>query len=354
LRAEGVLSGFADTEIPGGETCIFHETAVEDIFKSTVLGFSSEEIEGAVLKEQERLIRLGIVEVFSLVFIGAAYFTVLDVLKKLDRQGLIKIKIHYAYTVFPDITERTFCEHVEKSRSYQSDKLIFTGVKLYMDGVIDNHSAVLLRDYDDQPTKGAPMWQDDALSRFLKMAEAQDLAVHIHAIGDGAGHRAATALAACRHPDGGRHMIAHLQLCAPQTMELMAKNDIVACMQPFWFYRGAKALRLDKHRLGDRVEDMYPVRTLMQHGVKVLFSSDCPATVECDPIVGMKVAAHLESKEQITVQEGYRAYYAGSYSEEGVELKVGDAATFLVMDKNLFKKADAKIISVYINAERLI
>ena len=181
LKAEGVALGFADREIPGGEGCIFHEAAVEDIFKSPVLGFCTGEIESAILAEQKRLLARGISEVFSLVFIGASYFTVLEVLKAMDQRGLIRLKIHFSYTVFPDVTAEAFRENVAKSLTYQSERLIFAGVKLYADGVIDNHSAVLLRPYEDGAECGRPMWENDALARVLALAEESGLAVHIHA-----------------------------------------------------------------------------------------------------------------------------------------------------------------------------
>jgi predicted amidohydrolase YtcJ len=110
---------------------------------------------------------------------------------------------------------------------------------------------------------------------------------------------------------------------------------------------------MDKIRLGERVENMYPVHSLMTQGVKVLFSSDCPATIDCAPALGLNVAAHLEGREQITEWEGYAAYYAGSYEDAGACLKVGDPATFLLFDKDPLKTASAKLTAVYIEAERV-
>lgn len=350
LKDEGITCDFKDREIPNGAECILHEKIAEKIFQSESFCFSTAQIRTAILRQQEALIAQGITEIYSLMFIGAAYFTVLKVLKQLDEERLLRIAIHYAYTANPTDTIATVKRDIARSSLYESSHLHLAAVKIYMDGVIDNHSAFLAEPYADTGENGTGIWTQEQLHEIISCALEQALPLHIHAIGDAAVEACAAALMQFGQPARGRHVIAHVQLCTENAMEIMARNNIVACMQPFWFSRGQHAIAVDIMRLGVRAYGEYPVKSLLRHGVKVLFSSDCPATENCDPLLGMRTAVKDDgSTECITMEEAYLAYYAGAYRGESFEIKEGDRATFALLSGDMLKNGDAHVVATFID-----
>lgn len=350
LKSDGIVSVYRDREVPHGAECIFHEEVANKIFALPRYGFSEEEIRTAFLILQKQLIGYGITEVFTLFFIGATFGSMLNVLRGLDRTGALKIKIWYSCTVLPSYTEYEIKKTIENSLTYSGGNLNLISVKAYADGVIDNHSAYLSEPYSDVDSRGMSLWTERKFIDTVKCASSYGLPMHIHAIGDAAAEFSVKCLAAAGAPANGRHIVTHLQLCKEETMSLMAKRDIVACMQPFWFLRGKQACITDAERLGKRADGQYPVRSMADRGVKILFSSDCPATVCFDPILGINMASEEDgSGENVTRKQAYMAYYAGSFRDDPIILGKGDPATFIRTDKNLLEFQDAKITDTFIN-----
>lgn len=353
LEQEGISCEFADSEIRSGGECILHEGIAEQIFHCDRIRFSSEQIKQAVLLEQDYLLSLGITELFSLIFIGASFFQTLDVLRHLEEEGVLKIKICFSYTTSPRESLESLRENLQKCFAYESAHLRLASVKVYMDGVIDNHSAYLSEPYSDRPLRGEAIWKAEDLALRVQCAASFGLPMHAHAIGDGAVKLATEVFGEYPPTERGRHIIAHLQLCSEDSMVRMAERDIVACLQPFWFYRGASAVSLDQKRLGERADRMYPAASLLHHGVKILFASDSPATMDYDPFIGIRTACRPSDPENISFGEGLSAYTVGAYEDISPEIRVGDRASFLLLKGDLTSSRKPEVSAVYGDGELL-
>lgn len=354
LKSSGIKSDFRDKEIPGGADCILHEQIADRIFQSEKFSFTEAQLRTAILLQQDQFLNLGITEVFSLMFIGVSYYKMLSVLHDLDVEGKLKVKIYFSYTAYPHERMEDIAFAIKKSMSFQSQHLILASVKVYADGVIDNHSAFLMEPYEDNGENGSRIWGEEEFASIINLSASFGLPIHVHAIGDAAVEFAAKSLAKTSPPDFGRHIITHLQLCRYDTMKVMADKNIVACMQPFWFYRGQYACAVDLMRLGIRAYSEYPVKSLFAAGVKVLFSSDCPATETFNPIIGINTAAHNDgSSEIISRWEALRAYYAGAYFEEPYGIKIGDDANFIVLNADVALSSNAKVLSTWLKGKKV-
>lgn len=355
LKEAGIEGSFRNGDIPNGEECILHEDVAEKIFLLEKFCFSEDEIEKAFLSIQEKLLSCGITEVNTMMFIGISYWRGLEVLKEMDKKGILKLKINYAYTVAP--TEDVSSVHgaVKKSLAYSSEKLSLTALKIYMDGVVDNHSAHLEQPYCDSAACGSDIWTSEQLNAFVDCAAELGLPIHVHAIGDAAVRFSADALARRANQAKERHIIAHVQLCSQKTMRVMAENNIVACLQPFWFYRGKGALQLDVQRLGSRVNKQYPAATLVSSGVKIVFGSDFPVTEDFSPLTGIKLACMQDgSGESLSACEAYRAFCVGSYADKSLRLTVGEDATFIILDGDVCKEPNAKLLNTYVDGVQVL
>jgi predicted amidohydrolase YtcJ len=96
-------------------------------------------------------------------------------------------------------------------------------VKFWLDGVIENRTAVLLEPYfvpDGQPGAdgGTPAYQTDALQAAVSDLERRGFDCHFHAIGEGAVRQALDAVEAAHRVNGDtgrRHTVAHLERIHP-------------------------------------------------------------------------------------------------------------------------------------------
>jgi len=99
-----------------------------------------------------------------------------------------------------------------------------------------------------------------------------------------------------------RHRIEHCSVCPPALAERLASAGIMVVTQPaFVYYNGERYLRtVPKEDLAH----LYPVATLMRHGVRVAGSSDFPV-VPPNPLIGIysAVSRRSEKGERILPEE---------------------------------------------------
>jgi predicted amidohydrolase YtcJ len=110
-----------------------------------------------------------------------------------------------------------------------------------------------------------------------------------------------------------RHRIEHCSVCPPSLAKKLAVLGITVVTQPsFIYYSGERYLRTVP---ADRLKYLYPIATLMKHGVSVAGSSDCPIAPP-NPLMGIYAACSrmtetgeiLLSEEKTTLQEALRMY----------------------------------------------
>ncbi len=95
-------------------------------------------------------------------------------------------------------------------------KLDIRAIKLYVDGVIEAHTASLLAPYANRATQGLPETNPDQLNQLLEQLDARGWQIMVHAIGDGGIRMTLDALelAAKKNPlppSGRRHRLEHIE-----------------------------------------------------------------------------------------------------------------------------------------------
>lgn len=199
------------------------------------------------------------------------------------------------------------------------------GIKIFADGAIGSGTAAIYGRYADEEA-GGPI-----LSRHAKdagefregvsgqliynpaklrmmVATASDLGfqVSVHSIGDYSTDLVLDAFETTGA--ASRHRIEHAMLLSDRQIERMAGLGCHCCMQPEFLAHFRHAYH---RRLGEeRASKLIRVRSLIDAGVAVSFSSDRPI-VPGDPKVGLQVATEREGydpSEKITELEAMRAY----------------------------------------------
>ena len=171
------------------------------------------------------------------------------------------------------------------------------------------------------------------------------LQVAIHAIEENAVESACSAIAYAleRVPRSDhRHRIEHCSVCSPSLSKRLASLGVTVVTQPsFIFYNGDRYIEtVPDQQLGH----LYPIRSLLQAGIPVAGSSDCPI-VPPNPLVGIYSAvsrksqmgssvAHLEKIAPLDALRMYTSHAARATFQETIKGSItpGKLADLVVLN----------------------
>ena len=239
------------------------------------------------------------------------------------------------------------------------------GIKLFADGIPQTKTAWLNEDYPDGGNgslviPGAtPEARVQELAEMIVFAHKQGFQCGIHVIGD----RAITACidgferAQREMPWDLRHYLIHCDLVTPADMRRMVKLGVGCSTQPIlkWVFSDV----IDQMIGIPRSEWQFPVRSLLDAGVPVSFSSDTPVA-EPDWLQGIEAAVLRKSKasgtvrgpaQRISVPEAIRAYTVGGAWQDHMErrkgsLEPGKLADFCVLGGDILSVEAEEIHSL--------
>ncbi|MFB8080979.1 amidohydrolase [Streptomyces sp. NPDC056013] len=154
------------------------------------------------------------------------------------------------------------------------------GVKLFMDGTIDNGTAWLERpDCHGESTHA--FWPDpDAYTRIIGELHRAGVPTSTHAIGDAAVRHVLDAVEQARAGGGeARHRVEHIETVPDDTLRRFAELGVLASMQPTHCCDFTRADHTDNwsRRLGEeRASRAWRCRDLADSGATVVLGSDWP------------------------------------------------------------------------------
>ncbi|MFH2133309.1 MAG: amidohydrolase [bacterium] len=242
---------------------------------------------------------------------------------------------------------------------FGNDRLRLGHIKFFADGGMGARTAYLLEPYLDAEY-GMPLTPMVELEAAIKKADENNLAVMIHGIGDRTNRELVNLLekTGTESPQTdqtlgfGRsipHRIEHLQMVRPEEIRRLAKMQrIVACVQP---HNAVLDINMIDQCVGERGRYTYPFRDLLDAGVPLIFSSDCPV---CDPspLVGIHAAVTRQRadgtpengwypKQKVTVEEAVYAYTQAPATAAGMgdhlgSITPGKFADIVVLDRDIF------------------
>lgn len=233
---------------------------------------------------------------------------------------------------------------------FGDDRLRIGPIKFFSDGSLIGRTAAVTEPFlaDPRPDNlGLEMMPQDELDERVWRAHSAGFQVATHAIGDraigmvlDAYERALARLPRADH----RHRIEHCGILRPDLIARLRTNGFIAVSQPVFVSEyGDGFLR---HLGEERLRLTYPFATLLDAGVTLTFSSDCPVSAY-QPLRGIRDAvceltgsgAPYVPAEAIGVAEALHAYtVAGAYAsfEEGIKGRIapGMLADFAVLAKD--------------------
>ncbi|MDA8125537.1 MAG: amidohydrolase [Deltaproteobacteria bacterium] len=304
----------------------------------------------------ERAARLGIVSVHE----AMAGEAELAAYRELERSGELTLRVQAAMLCEPPGGEEAVHRLVRMQREFRGRLLAPQAVKIFLDGVVEGHTARLLFPYADRPGfRGELLWTPADLDRTVRALDRAGLQIHFHAIGDGAVRLALDTLEKNLKTGGrrnGRHLIAHCDLVDAADIPRFGTLGVTAVLQPAWFYREANFDRTALPFLGrQRAYGLYRMRTLLAAGGAVACGSDWPFSGELNtfnPLDSIQVGVTRagldadpeqpylpeERLELSTLIDGFTMAGARADFQEAItgSLTAGKSADLAVLDRNPF------------------
>ncbi|WP_431219194.1 amidohydrolase [Leifsonia xyli] len=243
-------------------------------------------------------------------------------------RGLLSTRVNLALRADPLRWRDQVPEFVESRRRVEElgDPLLTaTTIKVFVDGVIENHTAAMLADYTDTPgDRGLPNWEARELTAAAVTLDKLGFQLHLHAIGDAAARTALDVFEEVERANGPRDrrpVIAHVQVVDPADLPRFHRLGVIANFEPLWAQLDPMMLDLTIPRLGPERERLqYPIRTLLE-SASVSFGSDWPvSSADWRPGVATAVTRQTEAlvpedgwtpAERIPLTDALEAYSSG-------------------------------------------
>jgi len=280
-------------------------------------------------------------------------------------QGAMRSRVVAALFHTPDTTVEDLDAFTQAKRTFEDDRFRVGPIKLYIDDVIEPHTAAMLEPYANRPdTRGDTFYEPKVFAELIADLERRGFQTFTHATGD-RGIR--TVLDAVRHartvngPRDARHQIVHVECVHPGDLPRFAELGVVACMQP-------------RHCAPEIVEDWranvgpkrwryaWPFRSLEERGAALAFSSDWNVA-EMDPLIWLYTActrANLDGsdpwipEETLDLATAIRAATLGSAFANFVDdrrgsIEVGKQADLVVLSRDVFEDEPAALLETAVD-----
>ncbi|WP_286830953.1 MULTISPECIES: amidohydrolase [Kordiimonas] len=262
-------------------------------------------------------------------------------------------------------------------RARSAGRLDAEAVKIFVDGVPENHTAALLEPYVNAPMgpehAGEINLSEEALNAYTAQLEAKDFQVHMHALGDRAARVGLDAFEAAIQTNGERdrrHHISHLEIVQPSDIARFAPLGVTANLQTLWHFRDAYISELTEPFLQEELRDsLYPAKSFVEADARIVWGSDWPVSTS-NPFHSIEVAVLRKDplnaedqrwipEEALSVDDMIRAltingaYLMGQDDIRG-SIEVGKEADFIILDADPYKIvpetiSDITVINTFIS-----
>jgi len=221
------------------------------------------------------------------------------------------------------------------------------GVEIGADGYLAARKAALLQPYSDNPASSGRLLctQEEMNASAAKILKA-GLQLVIHAVGDKAVDTALTTIEQVPREaprKDVRNRIEQAAVLNEGLIERMKMQKVIVSVQPRVIASEFSVWSAIEHLGTERARWLFPLKTLIKEGVKVVGGSDCPME-PLSPLLGIQAAVMRKPfpEERITVNEALRMYTvdaAYSSGEENIKgtVETGKLADLTVLSHNPVK-----------------
>jgi predicted amidohydrolase YtcJ len=339
------------------ESGLYTETSA-DAFYAKIPALDETQMEEAVLAAAKVALRTGITSVHTLLDTPDQMIAY----QRLKRKGKLPLRV----TGIPPYSAVEQLHAHGIGTTFGDEWLRVGAAKFFSDGSMGARTAWLRDPYTDDPsTRGVRIYDPQDLKNKCRDAQAKGFQLAIHAIGDEALRETLDAILFAldgEENETHRHRVEHASLCPVDCLEIMAREKIIATLQPQFVTSDTWTAQ----RLGPaRAQWAYPFRSMIEAGIPVTLSSDCPVE-RMDAFAAIASAvgrAPWSPEETISAEQAIHAYclgsaYAGFAEDFSGSLEAGKVADFVVLSDDITALSADKIRAlraeaVFIDGQRI-
>jgi len=240
---------------------------------------------------------------------------------------------------------------------FESDFFNINMVKFFSDGGLSGKTAALKRHYKNSNEQGVLRLDKNQYILLGKAVMQKGLGIATHAIGDAAIEMVIDVYQQLRKLYPLLPLrLEHLGLPEKQHLQAMKQSNIACSMQTIFLDELGKNFinSLDE----DYLNQCYPVKSVLQHGILMALSSDAPVVKNFNPFKGLSAAVTRKNREgdtialseAISVTEALKAYTVsaakiGELHNQG-SLQKGNLADMILLDKDPLTTAEIDLSKI--------
>ena len=279
----------------------------------------------------------------------------------LEDLGEMTVCVYVPYNVEPETPIDVIAEAAELKRRYQGDYVRAGAVKVFMDGVLESYTALMVDDYAGQPgNRGGALHSAARFDAIAAEADRLGLQIFVHACGDGAVRRTLDGYAHAQRVNGrrdSRHRVEHIEVIHPDDIPRFAELGVIASMQPVHCPATVDAGDVWPQRPGpERWRYSFAWQTLRAAGARHAYGSDWPVA-PMDPFLGFWYGLARQPwqegdpRQRLRLEElidGYTrdAAYAEFQEHEKGMVRPGMLADLVLLNADLFATPEGEIAQV--------
>ena len=342
----GKIEKDAETGEPTG---ILRENATDLVWKKIPEPSEAEIMEGASLA-CKKIVEAGVTSIHWIV----ASSTEISIIQKLRADNKLPLRV---YIIAPAniLDQITSSDSLLGSDNTDSN----LGVKVFVDGSLAARTAALREPYSDNlQTRGQLLYSQEELDALVVKVHKAKFRLVMHAMGDQAIDMTLTAIekALVEAPrKNHRYRIEHASVLNKEFIQRIKKLGIIVSVQPKVVISDFSVWSAVDRLGSERARWLYPLKTLINEGIRVAGGSDCPME-PLSPLLGIQAAVTREffPEERITVDEALRMYtvnaaYASSEENLKGSIKEGKLADLTVLSGDPRKTPPSKISDINVD-----
>ena len=272
-----VDGGHMDMDGQGEPLGIFRENAINSI-RAIIPPYTPQQLEEQILYAMSHALENGLSSVGSRDIIEENYQSIVDTYIKVFNKHGVHLRVSMQCSIEEDHVFDEFVRRGWVSKASMGHPYLTMGSsKLFADGSLGSRTAYLRKPYKDEPgTVGLRVHNLENMDALVQKAHKNGIQVIVHAIGDAAIDQVLNSFEKVtgEHRNEMRHSVVHCQVTDLPLLKRMAKNDILANVQPIFITH-------DLYMVDDRVgkelaATSYAFATMEKLGIKASYGTDCP------------------------------------------------------------------------------
>lgn len=352
------------------------------IFMESAQEMVTHVVPGKTMQEVQRMLRVGTQKAYQAgvtTIVNVARPSELPAYEDARKKGQLHLRLHNALWLSPVVEDglrglgfpsvfsfsnKDADDFDALRKKYRQDDLMSVDmVKIMLDGVVESHTAYMLKPYANDPGIGTANYSPEELNRVVSLMDGRGWKVMTHALGDRAVRIALDAYEAAEAKNpafpGRRFKIEHIESIDPSDIGRFAKLNVTASLQPTHAY----GMNDTKHaaerwvNLGyERSAWGFPWKSIEKSGGRIAFGSDWPV-VDINPGIAISVALKRQENPPVPDQslpmgdiiDAYTrngAYAIGAENSLG-SLEPGKLADIVIMSSDIFQnfRYDSFVVS---------